>query len=317
MPTTKELVLALAAAIALAAALLLWQRAVPLVIAGEFQSYFRFAAPVAAMAAGGTLFSLAGIFVRDRKIVMALVAVAVAIPFFFLKPSGMVIAVLIFSVLLMLVALNRLRKEFIFSIGFSLTKIVKAGLPLYFTVGSLVVATFYLSNIDEDKAISGLLPKPTFQFIIERLSTPLSGLTGVPKITSETTIDEIIADFFNKELESLGVDASKIPVREFVQFSETQRQELTQRFGIQLSGKETVSDVFYNQIIDRIKDLLGPYKVYLPLASAIAFFFAFKTLTLPLYYLTVLLTFGLIKILVAAKLIKSEKMQIEVEKLTM
>ena len=70
-------------------------------------------------------------------------------------------------------------------------------------------------------------------------------------------------------------------------------------------------------IIERLEDLLGPFVQYLPLLSAFAFFFAFKALTFPLYFMSVALTAGLIRALRMATIITIESQQIEVERLTL
>lgn len=307
------------AASALAATLWFWHQAIPFVIAGEFQTYLRFLGPIAGLLIAGMLFAFGGMFVHGRKLFSALIAAAIAIPFLALEPELIVVVVLIASILFLVWAAHRIRKEFILSTGFSVTKIAKAGLPSYFTIMSLIIATFYLSTArsDEEKAISDLFPKSAFNFIVQRASGPLAQALGIPSLDPEMKVNEIIRTLLGQELASQGVDISQIPPRELTRLEKEQREALIRQYGFQLTGDEKFSDIFYNQIVNRMKDLLGPYSIYLPLVSAVAFFLAFKTLSLPFYYVTLAFLFLLIRLLASVKILKSEKIQLEVEKLTL
>lgn len=313
----KEAVLGILTVGASLATFYLWNEAMPLIIAGEFQEYTRFLFPVAGLVFSGSLFSLVAFFVRNDALRYGAVFTLVIIPFFFVPASATILSILGTSVLLISFSAYRIKKEFFLSHGFSVSKIAKAGVPLFFTVSSLIVAAFYLVRIDEEKAISALLPRSTTGFLFQQLSPTFSSLTGVPNIGPDTTVDGAINELVKNELARQGMDISRLPRQEFSRLIALQRQEFSKQYGFQLEGKERVWDIAYNAIFERAKELLGPYKKYLPLTSALVFFAAFKAFTLPLYYLSLAVTFFLIKILVAVKILTKQKAQIEVERLTL
>ena len=120
-----------------------------------------------------------------------------------------------------------------------------------------------------------------------------------------------------KELQSRGLTFAQIPKKELTKLLALQREELVNTYGLKLKGDERVDEVFYETVSARIADLFGPYRSYLPIASAIAFFLAMKTFTLPLYFLTILFAVLLIKLLIFGKIIVSKKEQIEIDRLTL
>lgn len=313
----KEIVLGILTASISIAVFWFWNEAMPLIIAGEFQNYTRFLFPVAGLVFSGSLFSLTAFFVRNDALRYGAVLVLAVIPFFFVPTSAAALSFMGAGVLLLFFSAYRIKKEFFLSHGFSVSKIAKAGVPLFFTVSSLIIAAFYLAQIDEEKAISALLPRSTTGFLFQQLSPTLSSLTGVPNISPNTTVDDAIKELVKTEIAQSGADISLLSPKELSAAIALQRQEFSKQYGFQLEGKERVSDIVYNAIFERAKELLGPYKKYLPLTSAFIFFAAFKAFTLPLYYLSLAVTFFLIKILVAVKILTKQKMQIEVERLTL
>ena len=294
-----------------------WNDAMPLIVAGEFQNYVRFLFPVAGLVLSGSLFALTAFFVRNDALRYGAVLALAIIPFFFVPASATVLSILGASVFLLSFSAYRIKKEFFLSHGFSVSKISKTGVPLFFTVSSMIVAAFYLTQIDEEKAVSALLPRSATQFLFRQLSPAASSLTGVPNISPATTVDDAINELVKNELARQGTDVSGLARQELSRLIAAQRQEFSKQYGFQLEGKERVLDLVYNAIFERAKELLGPYKTYLPYTSALIFFAAFKTFTVPLYYLTLAATFFLIKILVAVRILIKEKRTIEVERLTL
>lgn len=315
---TKEVVLGIFAVILNIAVFWFWFRAAPLMAAGEFQNYGNFIIPLAGLVIAASLFALAALFIENKWLIHGSIVLGIGTPYLFVQANTAVIVLLVITLLFSAFAAYRIRKEFIFSLGFSLSKTTKAGLPIYFTVASLIISIFYFSNITEEKALSSILPKSAVGFALKNLSGPLGSLTGLnlPTLKPEATVDEILLKLVEEELKSQDVAVSRLPRPELTRAIAAQREGLAKNFGIKLKGQEKLGDVLYNTISQRTEELLGPYKKYLPVASAVAFFLAFKTLTLPLYYLTILVTFFLLKVLILSKIIRSEKQQIEVEKLT-
>lgn len=294
-----------------------WSEVMPLVVAGELEKYVQFIVPVAGLMVSGAIFSLSSVFIKNGWFVYSISAIAVSAPYLFTAANGTVITLLAISIFFAIIAAHRMRKEFLLSLGFSLTKIFRSGVPLYLTIASLIVSAFYLSLVTEETAIPALLPRSTLNFTLNRLSEPLSSFTGVPKISTESTVDEVLVNLLQEQLKNQGIAFSQIPKQELQKALVNERASLEERYGIKIKGGEKVGDLFYDAITTRMQDLLGPYRSYLPFASAVAFFFAFKAFTIPLYYLSLLITLVLIKLLVFTKILRSEKVAIEVDRLTL
>jgi len=311
----KELVLGTLATVFNVVVFWFWFRAAPLIAAGEFQNYSNFIIPAAGLIITASLFTLAALFIENKWLTVGYTFLGFGVPYLFIQANTTVVSLLIVTLALSAFAIYRLRREFNLSLGFSLSKTAKAGLPIYFSVASLIISIFYFTNIKEEKNISAILPKSTLNFAIKKLAGPLESLTGLPDLNPDATIDETLLKLLEKQIIVQGINMAKLPREELLRALSSQKEEFSKNFGIKLSGQEKIGDVLYKAISQKIEELLGPYKKYLPVASAIAFFLAFKTLTLPLYYLTILFTFCLIKIMIAGKILTKETKQIEVEKL--
>ncbi|TSC75259.1 MAG: hypothetical protein G01um101433_923 [Parcubacteria group bacterium Gr01-1014_33] len=315
----KEVILAVLFVLAHAGTFFLWKQILPSVIAGDFAGYYRFIYPVVALAASAILFSLAAIFIRTALIMYPAAIVSAAVPYLLLPAENVVLGALGANILLVVFAVYRIRKEFLFSVGFGVSKILKLGLPFYFTSAALIVSVFYIYAIDKKDVVAVFLPKPLLDFTLNHLlaSQYIESLIGLPEISRDSTVNDIIDALISDQLKNQKVALSKVPAEELTKLRNLQREEMSRQFGTALKGDEKIGDVFYMMIAARVEDLLGPYKKYLPYAGGIAFFFAFKALTLPLYFVSLFLTFLLIKLLVFGKVIKTAIYQIEVEKLSL
>ena len=317
MKQIKEIVLAILVAALNIAVFWFWFKAAPLIAEGEFQNYSSFIVPAGGLILSASLFSLVTLFTQNKWLAYASAIIAIGAPYLLVKATALILGINLASVALIILAVHRIRKEYSLSLGFSLSKTTKTGLPIYFTTASLIISVFYFGNVTEEKALSSILPKPVLNLALKNLAGPLESLSGLPSLNPDVTVDEALLKLAEKQLQDQGVNISQFPRPELLRMLASQRNELAKNFGIKLGGREKLGDVLYNTISQRIEELLGPYKKYLPAASAIAFFLAFKTFTIPLYYLTTLVTFLLIKIMVRGRILKSEKQQIEVEKLTL
>ena len=313
----KEIILGILTAAVSVSAFWFWKNSVGLVAEGNFGDYLNFALPVGGLVAAAVIFSLAALFIKNPWVIYGSGVLGIGVPFLLVEAKAIVVSALIFSIFLIFLAIRRIRKDFHLSLGFSLHKTTKTGLPLFFSISSLLVATYYLSTLTEEKAISSLLPKPAFNVSLKVLAGPLQDISGLPVANLDSTVDEVLTKLLEDELKKKGVSVSQTAKGEFNRMISAQRAELAKNFGIKLSGQEKLSDVFYNTVSVKIQDLLGPYKPYIPYASAIALFLAFKTFTLPLFYISMLITFVLIRLMVATNILKVEKQSIEVERLTL
>lgn len=309
----KEFLLGVVAASSSVTVFWMWHRVTPKIVEGQFQNYTDFLWPVTSLIAAAALFSLSALFIRNGWVLYPAAVVAIGVPYFFLTATTTVAVLLAISLLLAIYAAMRVRVEMEHSLGFSSTKFLKSGLPLYFTVASLVISVFLFSEIgeDENKAIATLLPRSALETAIG----PLQSLVGFSNVKSNATIDEALAELIVNQLKSQGI--GNVPKAELAKLIASQRVELSKNFGLKLSGKERLSDILYEFVSHRLRELLGPYRAYLPYASALTFFLAFKTLTFPLYYLTLLITFLLIKFMAATRIVRSEMQKVEVERLSL
>ena len=314
----KEAILAFLIVAAAIFAFWLWRETMPVLTAGILHNYEQFIAPIVALIAAASLFSLGAIFIDTKWLLYLASGVAVGAPFLLSSASTGAYVLLPGSILLTIFAARRIRKEHVLSIGFSTSKVLKAGLPLFFTAASLVASWFYLQTLtDQNKAVSALIPRPVSDLMIRVLAQPLKEATGLPDINPDITIDELLTMSVETQLEAQGVSLTAGTERGLSELLAHQRDQLARQYGIPLEGSERLGEVLNRAIIERLEDLLGPFVQYLPLLSAFAFFFAFKALTFPLYFMSVALTAGLIRALRMATIITIESQQIEVERLTL
>lgn len=319
-PNYKQLILAVLAVVLGFFTFWSWQKLVPALAEGEFR-VGSFIYPITGLVFAAFFFVMIAIFIKKTWLTYLAALASVVPAYFLLRANSATVWALLATIFLIVLALHRIRHEMELSIGFSLSKILKSGLPLYFTAASLVLSVFYFETArsDERKLISSIFPKPVSTAVLKLLSGQLGPLVGFPiQLRPEATVDELMSQFIKGQLEQRGVSVVNLPKKELDNLLALQLQELTKRFNLPtLTGREKLADVFYEAISGQITKLGSPIKNYLPLFSAFAFFFAFKTFTLPLYYITLLVTFLLLKLAIFAKIIRKEKAQIEVERLAL
>lgn len=315
MTNPKEITLGVLTALVSIGTFWSWYEAIPALTAGEFEAYINFGIPVLGFLLSACFFSLAALFIRESKVVYPAIIISISAPYLFTEASLFILSAMALSAALSALAVHKIRKEYDLSPGFSAAKFLKSGLPLYLTTASLVISAFYLTGITEKNAISTLLPKSALEFGLKTLSGPLGSVAGLPEIDPEATVNELLEKVVSEGLKTKGLELTKLPRSEILKLIGIQRNELADKFGIKVKGNEKVGDLLYGTVTGKAEDLLGPYKSYLPYASAIAFFLAFKTLTIPLYYAALLITLLLIKLMVLTKILRSEKVQMETERL--
>lgn len=317
----KAAVISLLAAVASAVALWLWHETMPFVIGSKFSDAGATVLPFVALLVAATLFSLTALFVKNRMLAYASTVAGVSMLFAFVPLTRAFALPILLALLLAVYAVSRIRRDTRLSLGFSVAKSLKSGLPLYFTVISLAVSLLYLNRLDEQRALEIFLPRNAFNYTLHILTTPNSPLGGLfaqyGELSPELTVNELLLQLLDKELASQGFSIAGVPQKELTRLIEAERAELARAYGITVRGEEKVGDVFYEAVTGKIENLFGPYRRYLPVASAIAFFLAFKTLTLVLYFVTLLVVFICVKILTRAKIVVHEKQKIEVDHLAL
>ena len=297
-----------------------WQSVTGFIVEGSLH-ISSFVWPVMSLILAASLFAFSIIFIKTQWLAYLTVLASTASAFFLLEAGAATVWALLATIFLVILSLHHIKHEVELSVGFSLSKTLKSGLPLYFTAASLIISVFYfdITKHDEEKMVAALFPKPASGLIIKLLSGQLESLIGMPlKIKPDSTVDEVMLQFLEGQLQGQGISIKSLPKKELENLLILQRQEIAKRYSIQsLSGKEKIADALYKVIIGQLTNLVGPYKEYLPVVSAFAFFLAFKTFTLPVYYLTLLFAFILLKMAVWGKIVRREKIQIEVERLTL
>lgn len=312
----QELIVAALAVVSSILVFWLWSGRMAVVQGGDIRGYSALILPIAGVCFSGALFAFAALFVRNSRIAYPAAAVAVGSPYFLLPADSVVLGTFVLSIFLILFAVRRIRSEYALSVGFSISKIVKDGLPLYFTIASLLISVFYLHQFNRQTGTETLVPRPALDYTLRWLSKnpAMFDSLGLPALDPAMTIDDVLMAFLRKEIREQGVPESRVPKEELARLLAEQREALSSQYGISLHGNEKVGDVLNRAVQGYMARLLGPYQEYLPFASAAAFFLAFKTLTLPLYYITLLLTYVLIKLAFYGNILKREKEKIEVER---
>ncbi|MEK7541805.1 MAG: hypothetical protein AAB533_03085 [Patescibacteria group bacterium] len=292
----------------------------PLFQSGALQNAASFAAPVAALVLTASFFLLAAVFIEAPWLRAGAASGAIGIPFFFSLPLISLLPFVAASVLLALFAARRMHKEYLLSLSFSTAKIAKAGLPLFFTAASILASWFYFQTMqmhDRHTATAVLIPRPVTDLLIRVLAQPLREATGLSEISADMTVDELLTASIRKELGKNGVSLTESGERGVTELLAHQRDAFARQYGITLDGSERLGEALHRAVIERLEQVLGPWVRFLPLVSALAFFFAFKTVTFPLYLVSVAGAALLIKALRTATIVKSERRQIEVERLAL
>ena len=315
--TIKEFILSVCAVAVGMAAFWLWHRVAPLLVRGEFNSYLEFILPAARLAVAASFFHLAALFIKSRWLVVLTAILIFSAPYFFVSAGAVVLGALLCSLLFGVFSFYRTRREESFSLGFSITQTPRAGTPLYFTAAAIIVAIFYLVHLDSEHALDTFLPRSAFNLVLKPLQGSLAGTFGLPVINPNAKIGEVLEELVLARLKKQGVDIAGVPEKELSGFLSRTRGDLELQLGVVFNSEERLSDVFYRSVSERLRDLMDPFRAYLPFAAALAFFFAFKAFTLPVYYVSMLITFLLIKCMILTKILQREKRQIEVERLTL
>ena len=313
----KEIVLAVISTCAIVASFFLWRSTTQVIAEEAFNSYGQFIASIGSLVAAATLLGIAAIFVRNSWVIYVSAILGIAIPFSFVSGNPLVLIVMGLCVILAVFAIRRIRKDFSLSFGFTVATAFKSGIPLFLTVYGIIISLFYLNDVQKKDAIRAIFPRTVFNVSIRALGGPLRSLTDNEKFTPDETVDQFLQGLVKKQLADRGIQIDQVAGKELQRLLAQQRGEIAKSYGIKLAGNEKLGDVFYTTIIERISDLLGPYRVYVPYASAVTFFLAFKTLSFFVYMIVLGVAFLLIKLMIILGIVIRKKEQIEVERVAL
>ena len=311
----KEITLAVLFLIATTVAFWFLRDASRIIATGRMSEWSEFIPPVLSLIAASAFFGLCGLFLTNPWVRILSLTAGAVIPYIFLPAWNGILLVLSGSILLSLLAAHRIRQEYTLSLGFSTSKVMRAGLPLYFTVSALILSLYYFVEVRDEDIVPTLLPKPIVDAAIPLFSRIGQTTPEETPVRPDMTVDEFLTLLVRQQLRASGVDEKRVNETEIARMAALERDQIAQRFRVKIAGSDTISDALRNTVIKRAEELLGPWRAYIPYAAAVAVFFAFKTLSLGMYLLALPVAFLLIKLMARATIIISEKQVIEVTRL--
>ena len=97
--------------------------------------------------------------------------------------------------------------------------------------------------------------------------------------------------------------------------SSDQKKDLERQFGIKIGDKDTGRGVLYKLVDFQLNNITGPYKKFIPFGLAVGLFITLKIISILYVAIVIILSWLVLKILIALKFAKLEKIQKEVETL--
>ncbi|MDO8560647.1 MAG: hypothetical protein Q7R91_00310 [bacterium] len=284
-----------------------------LIFSGSYSSPTIFSIPAALLFLFAIFFSFLALFGVSRTLGLMAIAIVSVGSFLFITAGTVAFVGIVLSFFGFQWAYSRIRNEAKLSVSFSLSKILRQGLPLFFTAIAVMVSVFYFSSISQEKNQT-FLPKAVFELSLPLLQNSLQGI--IPGFRPDATIDQLLIGAAQKQTGN-AVDISKVPKDQLEKFLQEERAALSKGLGVAVTGKEKAGDLLYNLANQKLEDFVGPYKQYLPYLTAFGFFLAVKALTLPLYFVTLILVWLAVRLLLAVKLLKKEIGMVQTEKVTL
>ena len=321
--TTKEFLLAALTVAAGAANAYLWQRTFFAGLAGS-TSFYSF--PVAVLLLAALLFACSAAFIRTRPLRILTSFLAVNIGYILVPPEPTVFIALGFAALGGMYAAGQIVREESEAVSFSIRKIFRSGMPMFFTVTALMLAVFYFSSF-RSRPGEFLIPRTAFDAVVQVLQR-LSGVAAFPvsvpgnafapifsgivsiATNPEMTVNELILDQAKAQPGFTALSAG-----ERLELLRQGRAVLSEQFGIALTGNEKMGDILYRTTNTQLERFAGPYREYLPFIAALGFFIAVKAVTLPVYWATLFLIFLVVKLLTSAGVLKKTTATMQVERL--
>jgi len=166
-------------------------------------------------------------------------------------------------------------------------RIWRGGFPLFITALSLLIAVIYyfspaLARLDTDVKI----PRPVFNVV----ASFVSGLIKT-QLPEGVTLDGNTYKMLSKE----------------------QIRDFEKKYNIKIGTQDTIQDDLYKVVNAQINKAGSGYKRSIGYGLAIALFLSIKIISIPYVAIVILLSWLVIKILIKIKFVKFEKIQKEVE----
>lgn len=279
----------------------------------EFAKAAFYSIPIAALFVFATLFAMASLFISSSRLRVATAVLATAPSSLFMPFQSALIPIAIIALLGAWYASNQIAREYAAANYFSVRKILASGLPVFFTAVALLLATLYYAASSNTKG-GALLPRSIFNTVLPLLESPLQGI--LPGFRADASVDQLILTVAAAQSNGEIIPA-KLPPAARAELLRQGRKALGDQLGVAIVGGEKSADVLYRAANAQADKFAGPYKRYLPVLSAFGFFLAVKTFTLPVYWVTLLLVFGAVRLLKAAGALSEETKTIQVRRLVL
>ena len=267
--------------------------------------------PVASMFVFAVFFALLSLFSKNSHIIFTTAALSFSGGLFLIDGHKTVIIGSVVGMAGAIFAAYKIQNDVKDSLTFNLSKSLRRGLPFFFTAFALIISLTYFSSIIIGER--AFIPRPVFEVSTGILQNYLGGL--IPGFRPDATIDEVLIDVIAKELKG-QLDINKIPKSQLKKLLDEQKTALGGKIGIKISGEEKTTELLYNLANQKLEELFGQYKIYLPYLSAVGFFLAIKALTWPLYFVSLILIYLAVKLLLITGVLKKESATMPTEKLT-
>jgi len=247
--------------------------------------------------AGGILFLLWGIglclamlLIDDNKVLYGSFLITLGLfglffnnePFYYL--AGLII---LFAAFYSASVMTKREEEIQVNLNF--WRIWQRGLPRLLTALFIVVALVYFFSPHPAEIAKReiIIPREIFNSVIK-------------------PFEKLIIERLPEGVNDLDIEASKI-------LTPKEIKELKDKYNIELKEGETLKDFIYKLANYQLNVAPDPYKKFIPIGLAIALFLSLKIVSLIFVPLTILLSWLIMKILLALKFTRIEKETKEVE----
>ena len=143
-----------------------------------------------------------------------------------------------------------------------------------------------------------------------------SGLAYVPNGFGDYNPNQTFDEFVKKEAISQEPSIATIPKSQQNQLIDQFKQQLEDKFHLQVSGNPLLGEVVAGAVAQKVKSGAGSYSQFFPAIFAIIVVIALRYTAFLFVWLTSLICWLLFKLLISTGFFRISKVQVEVDKLT-
>lgn len=231
---------------------------------------------------------------------------------FALKNFSASVGIIFLLSILSLIPAWLIQREISIRKNFSVWYNLYRGFPAFFTILSLTFALYFYS-LGGAGTFEEIIPQSLFE----------KALMGVGKVSfvnsllpfkipnPDQTVDQALEDQIRSKY---GKDFARIPSLEREVLLSEARNTLARNLGLEkIDGHSKVGAIFYKESVQLLEEKFESYKIYLPLAFAIAVFAAFRTSFIFAGWLAVALCWIIYKILLYTRVVALVKREVSQE----